>query len=480
MNKRRILLLVALIAVLGLLWSSSVPRAAAQATSTSETVFALGDANFYGSTGSIPTDQPLVGMAATPSGHGYWLVASDGGVFAFGDANFYGSAARIPLTGPIVAMAATPTGHGYWLAASDGGVFTYGDAHFYGSAAGAPLAGPVTGMAPTPSGIGYWLAASDGGVFTFGNAGFYGSATGLTPGHLVVGIEATPTGAGYWLVASNNAPAPPTVAGLGVNVFFSRAGIADCSAVYPVARSVSPPQVLAGAISALLAGPTQPETAAGYSSFFSSATAGMLNWAHVDATGLARIDFANFSSIIPNASTSCGSQALLAALNHTAMQFAGVTAAVYSFDGSVSAFYTWLQLAPPSAPTATTPTLSSALVQASAQEHTLAATYGNVVTELGQVKPFANTLPAEVQHIDTVAYAAANHQVTLPSGPFPGQPSPTTLAAACRLAAGLEQSTLTLYSQLIPQLVAWPDVTAAFSNLQAASADHLAAFQSCS
>jgi len=34
---------------------------------------------------------PIVGMAATPSGHGYWLVAADGGVFAFGDATFLGN-----------------------------------------------------------------------------------------------------------------------------------------------------------------------------------------------------------------------------------------------------------------------------------------------------------------------------------------------------------------------------------------------------
>ena len=31
-------------------------------------------------------NQPIVAMAASSSGHGYWLVASDGGVFAFGDA----------------------------------------------------------------------------------------------------------------------------------------------------------------------------------------------------------------------------------------------------------------------------------------------------------------------------------------------------------------------------------------------------------
>ena len=55
-------------------------------------------------------------MAATPDGKGYWLVASDGGVFAFGDAAFYGSTGGLNLNKPIVAMAATPDGRatGSW------------------------------------------------------------------------------------------------------------------------------------------------------------------------------------------------------------------------------------------------------------------------------------------------------------------------------------------------------------------------------
>ena len=32
------------------------------------------------------TNKPIVGMAVTPDGHGYWLVASDGGIFSYGDA----------------------------------------------------------------------------------------------------------------------------------------------------------------------------------------------------------------------------------------------------------------------------------------------------------------------------------------------------------------------------------------------------------
>jgi hypothetical protein len=74
-------------------------------------------------------------MASTPDGHGYWLVASDGGIFTFGDAAFYGSTGAIRLNRPVIAMSATADGHGYWLVASDGGIFTFGDAAFYGSGA---------------------------------------------------------------------------------------------------------------------------------------------------------------------------------------------------------------------------------------------------------------------------------------------------------------------------------------------------------
>ena len=74
-------------------------------------------------------------MAATSDGKGYWLVASDGGIFTFGDAPFYGSTGAIHLNQPIVGMAATLDGKGYWLVASDGGIFTFGDALFLGTLA---------------------------------------------------------------------------------------------------------------------------------------------------------------------------------------------------------------------------------------------------------------------------------------------------------------------------------------------------------
>ncbi len=181
-------------------------------------------------------------MAATPDGHGYWLVASDGGIFAFGDAGFYGSMGGTPLNRPVVGMAATPDGRGYWLVASDGGIFAFGDAGFYGSMGGTPLNRPVVGHGRRPrrsAAIGRWpptaasspsvmprfqgstgaltldspmvgmsvdavtggyrLVAADGGVFCF-DAPFAGSAVGLV-GRAVVSLDSA--GGGYRVVSSD-------------------------------------------------------------------------------------------------------------------------------------------------------------------------------------------------------------------------------------------------------------------------------------
>ena len=166
-------------------------------------IFSYGDAQFYGSTGSMTLNKPIVGMAAAPDGKGYWFVASDGGIFNYGDAGFFGSAGSLVLNKPVVGMAATPDGKGYWLVASDGGIFSYGDAQFYGSTGSMTLNKPIVGMAAAPDGKGYWFVASDGGIFNYGDAGFFGSAGSLVLNKPVVGMAATPDGKGYWLVASD-------------------------------------------------------------------------------------------------------------------------------------------------------------------------------------------------------------------------------------------------------------------------------------
>jgi hypothetical protein len=166
-------------------------------------VFSSGDAQFYGSTGNLRLNRPVVGVAGTPDGHGYRLVASDGGIFSYGDAGFYGSTGGMRLNEPIVGMARTPDGRGYWLVASDGGIFSFGDAAFYGSTGNLQLNKPVVGMAATPDGQGYWLVASDGGIFAYGDAGFYGSTGSITLNQPIVGMAAAPDGKGYWFVASD-------------------------------------------------------------------------------------------------------------------------------------------------------------------------------------------------------------------------------------------------------------------------------------
>jgi uncharacterized protein YkwD len=170
-------------------------------------VFSFGDARFYGSTGGRRINQPIVGMAATRSGRGYWLVAADGGIFSFGDARFRGSTGNRVLNRPIVDMRATPSGRGYWLVASDGGIFTFGDARFFGSTGGRPLNQAIVGMAATPTGRGYWLVAADGGIFTFGNARFRGAAANRMHSSPIVGLAPTPSGRGYWIASANGGTA---------------------------------------------------------------------------------------------------------------------------------------------------------------------------------------------------------------------------------------------------------------------------------
>jgi hypothetical protein len=78
--------------------------------------------------------------------------------------------------------------------------------------------------------------------------------------------------------------------------------------------------VATAALNELLWGPTARERAAGYWSFFSDGTAGMLRRVRISGdTGFA--DFRDFRRLVPNATSSYGSAALLAELDATLRQF---------------------------------------------------------------------------------------------------------------------------------------------------------------
>ena len=77
------------------------------------------------STAGGPPD--TVALSGTGT-EGYFLAGRNGEVGTFGDAVFHGDATKFRLAAPIISLATTPNGAGYWLLARDGGIFSFGNA----------------------------------------------------------------------------------------------------------------------------------------------------------------------------------------------------------------------------------------------------------------------------------------------------------------------------------------------------------------
>ena len=196
--------MVAVVLALGAAFGTGALPAAAEIP-VRDSVARAGTAGNFGSTGNLLLNKPIVDIASTPTGRGYYLLAGDGGVFTYGDAPFFGSTGNMVLNEPALRMAPTKSGNGYWFVAGDGGVFAFGNAPFFGSMGGAPLNAPMIGIIPTTSGKGYWTVAEDGGVFAFGDAGFRGSLGGTPISAPIVALAPTITNRGYWLLGRDGA-----------------------------------------------------------------------------------------------------------------------------------------------------------------------------------------------------------------------------------------------------------------------------------
>jgi hypothetical protein len=176
-------------------------------------IFSYGDANFYGSTGNLHLNRPVVGITPTADRGGYWLVATDGGIFAFGDSRFYGSIPGLgispagtgtarSLNAPIVGMVPSTDGGGYFMVASDGGVFAFGNAKFAGSCPGiGGCDGTAVAVLPDSTGNGYWLVTNSGNIYSFGDATYHG-APGPQASPVTSAVR-TPDGNGYWILHAN-------------------------------------------------------------------------------------------------------------------------------------------------------------------------------------------------------------------------------------------------------------------------------------
>ncbi len=149
--------------------------------------------------------------------------------------------------------------------------------------------------------------------------------------------------------ATTGAPTPTaSAATMTVTLYFGSSilnpGSLDCAKVYAVHRAVpESADRLTATMKQLLAGPSATEAAQGYTSWFSPATAGALVRAKVSG-GKAYVNLTDIRTIIPNASTSCGSEALLAQLGTTAGQAAMAPQVRYAISGQPKPFWEWLQM----------------------------------------------------------------------------------------------------------------------------------------
>jgi spore germination protein GerM len=119
----------------------------------------------------------------------------------------------------------------------------------------------------------------------------------------------------------------------------------SCDKVFPVTRQIEPDRNRAqAALEQLFQGPTQSEQAQGYSSFFSQQTAGILKgFKVVGAT--AYINLSDIRAIIPNASTSCGSQGFLAEVETTLKDnLPELERTIFAINGDPRTFYDWMQI----------------------------------------------------------------------------------------------------------------------------------------
>lgn len=124
-----------------------------------------------------------------------------------------------------------------------------------------------------------------------------------------------------------------------VDVFFGMTGHDACVADQRVEREVAGLGVARGALTELLEGPSSRESNEGIVSPFNANTAGALRDIKI-VDGQARVDFTDFSDAVEN--DSCTKSAILDSLNKTLFQFSTVESTLYSFDGDVEAWNSWL------------------------------------------------------------------------------------------------------------------------------------------
>ena len=129
-----------------------------------------------------------------------------------------------------------------------------------------------------------------------------------------------------------------------------------------------------------------------------------------------------------------------------------------------------------------TDSAKSALLKALDDEYKAQATYEEIISKLGSVRPFIMIIRAEEQHISSLKALFDKYGLEIPSNPYTDKVvSPETLSEACTAGVQVEIANASLYKdELLPSVKEYEDITLVFTNLMNASQEkHLPAFQRC-
>jgi hypothetical protein len=123
---------------------------------------------------------------------------------------------------------------------------------------------------------------------------------------------------------------------------------------------------------------------------------------------------------------------------------------------------------------------ADALQAALDDEYRAWATYDQVISDFGAVRPFTNIRNAEFRHIEALRHLFCVYGLAIPDNTWPGRVARYgSLKEACEAGVAAEIDTGALYEQLLASTQR-EDILAVFRNLQEASQSrHLEAFRRC-
>jgi len=121
-----------------------------------------------------------------------------------------------------------------------------------------------------------------------------------------------------------------------------------------------------------------------------------------------------------------------------------------------------------------------ALHEALDDEYHAWSPYAQVVSDFGEVRPFANIRDAEARHIEALSKLFTGYGLPIPANTWPGRVARyTSLQEACEAAVAAEIANGEMYERLLGATQR-PDILTVLRNLQQASQQrHLPAFQRC-